>query len=166
MAISHFPTASECRRGRWVWVAALLAIAGIAPSAQAIDAVATTGMIGDLVKRVGGEHVEVISLMGPGVDPHLYKATASDVRELQRADVVFYNDLLLEGKMTDVFARMASAGRHVYAITAGLPHDELIEPDDASGHPDPHVWFDVALWARCVDAVRDGLVKADGERAA
>lgn len=130
-------------------------------SAEPLRVVATTGMVADLVQQVGGARVEVTALMGPGVDPHLYKATASDVRRLQQAGAVFYNGLMLEGKMTAVFERMARAGRPVFAIADGLPGELLLQSDDGGGHPDPHIWFDVALWARCVDPVVAGLSVAD-----
>jgi len=133
---------------------------------EQISVVATTGMVGDLVARVGGDQVQVISLMGPGVDPHLYKATASDVRRLQKADVIFYNGLLLEGKMTTLFEQMKRSGRKVFAITDGLPHDLLLQPSSVSGHPDPHIWFDVELWSKCVGAVVDGLSEAVPAQAA
>lgn len=134
-------------------------------SARELSAVATTGMVGDLVQRVGGAHVKVQALMGPGVDPHLYKATASDVRRLQQADVIFYNGLLLEGKMSELFSRMAKMGRLVYAVSEFLPHDQLLEPPGGAGHPDPHIWFDVSLWASCVEAVVKGLSAAAPEHA-
>ena len=133
--------------------------------ARELSVVATTGMVGDLAKRVGGNLVRVESLMGPGVDPHLYKATASDVRRLQKADVIFYNGLLLEGKMTTLFERMEKSGRKVFAISAALPHDKMIQPPDATGHPDPHIWFDVQLWAECVESVVKGLSQAAPENA-
>ena len=135
-------------------------------SAESLRVVATTGMVGDLAARVGGEQVHVESLMGPGVDPHLYKATAADVRKLQRADVVFYNGLFLEGKMTDVFERMARAGRQVHAITESLSEEVLLHPADSSGHPDPHLWFDIQLWSRCIDVVVAGLSTAAPAHAA
>lgn len=139
-------------------------VAGLA--GEPISVVATTGMVGDLVARVGGDQVQVVSLMGPGVDPHLYKATASDVRRLQKADVIFYNGLLLEGKMTTLFERMKKSGRDVFAITDGLSHDSLLQPSGASGHPDPHIWFDVELWSKCVLVVVEGLSEAVPEQAA
>ncbi len=123
--------------------------------------VATTSMVADLVSQVGGAHVKVAGLMGPGVDPHLYKATASDVVKLQRADVIFYNGLLLEGKMTDLFTKMARTKKHVYAVTDAVPSDRLLEPPAFEGHYDPHVWFDVKLWAHGARAVIEGLSAAD-----
>lgn len=134
-------------------------------SAVALRVVCTTGMIGDMVREVGGERVEVTVLMGAGVDPHLYKATRSDVAALTGADVVFYNGLLLEGKMTDTLVRIATSGKRVVALTERLAEDRLLEPDGAEGHADPHVWMDPAAWATGVDVVRDALATADPEGA-
>ena len=118
-------------------------------------------MVSDLVKEVGGDRVDVQWLMGPGVDPHLYKAAASDVSKLQNADVIFYCGLLLEGKMQDVFAKMARTKKHVYAVTESVPQEKLLEPPEFAGHYDPHVWFEVPLWATCVDVVVKGLSEFD-----
>jgi manganese/zinc/iron transport system substrate-binding protein len=117
-------------------------------------------MVADLVKQVGGDRVHVTGLMGPGVDPHLYKASASDVTLLQQADAIFYNGLLLEGKMEEVFKKMAKGGKRVYAVTDAVPKEKLLEPNDASGHPDPHIWFEIPLWAQAVDVVVKGLSEA------
>lgn len=121
----------------------------------------TITMVSDLVAQVGGDRVEVQGLMGPGVDPHLYKAAASDVGKLQNADVIFYCGLLLEGKMQDVFAKMARTKKHVYAITESVPQEKLLEPPEFAGHYDPHVWFEVPLWAMCVETVVKGLGEFD-----
>lgn len=125
----------------------------------------TTSMVTDLVKNIGGEKIEVQGLMGAGVDPHLYKATASDIAKLQQADVIFYNGLLLEGKMEDVFSRMKESGRKIYAITDGISKDRLLKPDDMQGHHDPHVWFDVEMWELCAQEVEKGLRAADAANA-
>lgn len=124
-----------------------------------IRVVTTTTMVTDLVKQVGGDKVNVEGLMGAGVDPHLYKALASDITKLQRADVLFYNGLLLEGKMQDVFAKMARTKKHVYPITEAIPPERLLEPPEFSGHYDPHVWFEVPLWSMCVETVVKGLAE-------
>lgn len=143
---------------------ALLLGGAALPVAQAsspkIRVVATTAMVADLVRQVAGERAEVQGLMGPGVDPHLYKPTAADIVRLQRADVIFYNGLVLEGKMTDLFTRLARS-RPVYALTEGIDPERLLQPEEYAGHYDPHVWFDVALWAECVPVVVAGLVAAD-----
>ncbi|MFH5803722.1 metal ABC transporter solute-binding protein, Zn/Mn family [Alienimonas sp. DA493] len=130
-----------------------------------VRAVATTGMVADLVRNVGGEHVEVTQLFGAGVDPHLYKPTRDDVRLLGSADVVFYSGLLLEGKMTDVLVRMARS-RPVVAVTEAIDESYLLEPDDLAGHADPHVWMDVAAWSQCVGVVAAALAEHDPEHAA
>jgi manganese/zinc/iron transport system substrate-binding protein len=121
---------------------------------------ATTTMVTDLVKQVGGDRVEVQGLMGAGVDPHLYKASAGDVTKLQGADVIFYSGLMLEGKMEEVFEKMSKSGKRVFAVTEAIPKDKLQHPPGFGGHPDPHVWFEVPLWAQCVDTVVKGLSEA------
>ena len=155
-------------RKRIVIVAVLLALFLVGPAltqaaGKPLQVVATTGMVGDLVKEVGADRVSVQVLMGPGVDPHLYKATASDVIKIRNADVVFYNGLLLEGKMTEVFERMQKQKKRVHAVTEKLPPERLLHPVDFEGHPDPHVWFDVELWSGCVDVVAERLSEARPE---
>jgi manganese/zinc/iron transport system substrate-binding protein len=130
-------------------------------SGAKINVTATTTMVADLVRSVGGERVEVQGLMGAGVDPHLYKASASDITKLQRADVIFYSGLLLEGKLQDIFARMARTKKHVYAVTEAIAEKDLLEPASFGGHYDPHVWFDVTLWEKCVQTVVKGLSELD-----
>ena len=147
----------------------ILAIHPVLPAGAAekkVKVVATTSMVADLVKSVGGEYVEVHGLMGPGVDPHLYKATASDVLKLQQANVIFYNGLLLEGKMQELFGQMARKKKFVYAVTEDLPKDQLLEPASMGGHYDPHVWFDVPLWSKCANKVAEGLGEFDPSRKA
>lgn len=128
-----------------------------AEAAAKIKVTTTVGMVGDLVKQVGGEQVEVTGLMGPGVDPHLYKATAADVSKLRRADVIFYNGLMLEGKMTEILEKLRRPKKHVYAVTDSVAKSKLLKPEDFEGHYDPHLWFDVDLWSGCVDSVVKGL---------
>lgn len=126
-----------------------------------LKAAATIGMVADLVKQVGGERVEVDQLMGPGVDPHLYKPTASDAARLSKADVIFYSGLMLEGRMGDLFAKLARTGKRVYPITESVPENKLLEPEEFEGHYDPHLWFDVSLWAATVPSIVQGLSEAD-----
>ena len=128
-----------------------------------ITAVTTTNFITDLVHQVGGDRVNVIGLMGAGVDPHLYKASAGDVEDLREADVIFYGGLLLEAKLEDVFEEVGET-KPVFAVTARIPREKLLAAP--SGAPaeeefDPHVWFDVSLWKYAVEQVRDGLVEVD-----
>nr|WP_245557663.1 zinc ABC transporter substrate-binding protein [Deinococcus peraridilitoris] len=121
----------------------------------------TVNMISDLVQNVGGNRVEVTGLMGPGVDPHLYKASAKDVRALQDAHLIVYNGLHLEGKMVDLLERSPKA----IAVTDAMPKNQLITPPGGfigiAGLQDPHVWFDVPLWKHSATIVRDALTRID-----
>ncbi len=122
--------------------------------------VATTGMIGDVAANIAGERAQVTTLMGEGVDPHLYKASPGDVRLLADADVIFYNGLHLEGRMADVIVKMAQK-QTVVRVTEGIEESRLREPPEFAGHFDPQVWFVVMLWARAAERVRDALVEKD-----
>ncbi len=128
----------------------------------------TTNFITDVVGVVGGDRVGVDGLLGPGVDPHLYKASAGDVTRLREADIVFYNGLYLEAKMEDVFEEIGE-DKPVVAVTEGMPREQLLSPPAGAAPEeeyDPHVWFNVALWKNAVKAVRDGLIEVDPEGAA
>ncbi len=128
--------------------------------------VTTTGMLADLAAQIGGEHVSVTGLMGPGVDPHLYKASAGDVTRLAGADVILYNGVHLEGKMTDVFARMRQRGIPAFAVAEeGVAQEDLIESELFQGNYDPHIWFDVSLWQDAARRVQEILAAADPLRA-
>ncbi|HEY1051916.1 MAG TPA: zinc ABC transporter substrate-binding protein [Prosthecobacter sp.] len=126
--------------------------------------VATTTMIADMVRAVGGADIQVTALMGPGVDPHLYKASAEDALKLRQAAAIFYNGLMLEGRMSDMLDRLREDGRAVYAVSAKLTSADLLQSDDGH-HPDPHIWGDAALWTRCVDVVIEGLSKSFPDKA-
>jgi manganese/zinc/iron transport system substrate-binding protein len=120
----------------------------------------TTNLVTDLARVIGGDRVEVTGLMGPGVDPHLYKASAGDVKRLGEADLMLYGGLQLEGKMGDVLDELG-ARRPAVAVTRSLPHDRLRADPGAEGHPDPHVWFDPTLWAMAADEVAATLAAID-----
>lgn len=128
-----------------------------------IKAVCTTGMVADVVGKVGGQWVKVEQLMGEGIDPHLYKATPGAISTLTASDVVFYSGLHLEGRMTDVFENMAQR-RPVVAITSSVPVEKLISL--GSDTFDPHVWFDVGLWSATIESVRKFLGEFDPEHRA
>jgi len=133
-------------------------------SGRKIRIVATIGMITDIVEQVGGERVAVSGLMGPGVDPHLYKASEGDVTRMAGADIIFYGGLHLEGKMTEVFERMRGRIRTV-AVTDGIDRGLLLKPPEFLGVYDPHVWFDVTLWMTAVEGVAEALAKIDPQHA-
>lgn len=124
----------------------------------------TTNIIGDTARRIVGEHARVESLMGPGVDPHLYKASESDVRKMAEADLILYNGLHLEGKMGDVLVKMAR-NRPVVAVADDVPRDVLREPPEFAGQYDPHIWFDVELWLTTLDPIVRELAELDPEHA-
>lgn len=122
--------------------------------------VTTTGMIADAAKEVGGQWVKVEGLMGPSVDPHLYKATASDTDKLSRAKLVLYNGLHLEGKMNDLLKKLGRL-RPVVAVTDQIPEGTLLKPAGFKGFHDPHIWFDVNKWRIVVKRVAVALSKVD-----
>jgi manganese/zinc/iron transport system substrate-binding protein len=126
-----------------------------------LTVLATIAMIGDVAKQIGGDRIRVDTLMGAGVDPHLYKATREDVARMLRADVIFYNGLVLEGKMSDAIIRVARSGKPVFAVTELLPEDQLIEPEGADGLYDPHVWMDPRAWSRAAELIADRLANQD-----
>jgi manganese/zinc/iron transport system substrate-binding protein len=128
--------------------------------------VTTCGMVTDIVKQVVGERAQVTGLMGEGVDPHLYKPTRNDTKQLLEADMVFYSGLLLEGRMSDTFAKVARTGKPVFAVTEGIAEEKLREPPEFAGHFDPHVWMNVKLWSECVDFVAKTLAEVDPPHAA
>lgn len=125
-----------------------------------IRVTATVGMVADLVRNVGGDRVTVTQICGSGVDPHVYQTTRDDVLALRDADVVFYCGLMLEGQMTGMLEQQ-SKQRPVIAVAESLDLSQLIEPDGGSGHPDPHVWMDVASWSGCLDVIVERLSDLD-----
>jgi manganese/zinc/iron transport system substrate-binding protein len=130
--------------------------------------VCTTGMVADMLRNLAGQHAQVQSLMGPGVDPHLYKATPGDVRRLAAADAVFYSGLHLEGRLAELLEKL-HRWKPAYAVTDGLRRDNadrLRYMPGSEGVFDPHVWFDVALWARCAEYATEKLVALDPSHAA
>ena len=130
-------------------------------SERQIKVVATIGMITDVVENVGGARVDVIGLMGPGIDPHLYTASEGDVSRLREADIVFYNGLHLEAQMASVLELMNESGSRTVAVTDGIARDILLAPPEFEGAYDPHVWFDVSMWMSAVETVRDALIELD-----
>ncbi len=136
-----------------------------ADAAGRLYVVTTTGQIGDAARQVGGDHVRVASLMGAGVDPHLYVATISDVDRLRNADVIFYNGLFLEAQMDAVLEQLAERG-HAVAVTDGIDRAGLLPSAAYADEFDPHIWFDVSLWMQTVEKVRDTLAQVDPAHAA
>ena len=138
---------------------------GVASAEDRLNVVATTTMLADLSRVIGGEHVEVKGLMGPGIDPHLYQASAGNVTTLQRADVVVYNGLHLEGKMGEIFEHLTGQGTHVICIEDGIDESKLLGWEDDPSLHDPHIWFDVSIWKMAAEIVADGLAGIDPDNA-
>jgi len=125
------------------------------------NTVTTTSQTADLVRAVAGDRAQVTSLMGEGIDPHTYKLTRSDVAKLAGADIVFYNGLMLEGKITDALNRVAGSGKPVIPVGERIDPSLLLRPAAFEGNPDPHIWMDVSIWTKVLDVVRDALIEFD-----
>lgn len=127
-----------------------------------LSVVATTTMLADLAKVIGGDIVEVEALMGPGIDPHLYNASAGDVDKMTNADLVVYNGLHLEGKMEEIFEQLEGGDKVVVRISKGLSESELVTDTETNTH-DPHIWFNVKLWEKSAENLYQGLIELSPE---
>ena len=137
----------------------------ITPAVAQITVVATTGMIADTARAIGGDHVDVRALMGPGVDPHAYRQTRSDIVAMTRADLVLWHGLYLEAQMEEFFEDLGRR-RIVVAVAEALPRNLLLAHEDYDNRFDPHVWMDPDLWRRVAAEIRDALAEVDPENAA
>ncbi len=157
----RIPNPSLTRR-RLLAASAATAAAGLAAPAFAtttpLSVVATTGMIADTVARVGGDAVTVTSLMGPGVDPHAYRQTRSDIVAMTRADLVLWNGLYLEAQLEELFADLGTR-MPVRAVAEAVPQDLLVAHDDYPDRFDPHVWMDPVLWSHATRAMAAALTE-------
>lgn len=135
---------------------------GMARAATTLTVVATTGMIADAARAVAGDLAGVTALMGPGVDPHAYRQTRSDIVALSRADLVLWNGLYLEAQLERLLADLAARGP-VVPVAEAVPVNLRLADEDYPDRFDPHVWMDPDLWAIVVGAVRDALVAARPE---
>lgn len=143
-------------------VTAMAVSAGRASAGDRLTVVATTGMIADAARQVGGDLVEVKALMGPGVDPHSYRQTRTDIVALARAEVVLWHGLYLEAQMEDFMRELEERG-NVTAVAEDLPRDLLLAHADYENKFDPHVWMTPKLWVLVVENVRDALIAARPE---
>lgn len=125
-----------------------------------IDIVATTGMVGDIVANVVGTKGSVFVLMDDEIDPHLFRPTRADVARMQKADLIFYNGLNLEGQMGDTLVQLART-RPVFAVTELIGESVLLDHEEYDGAFDPHLWMDVALWMEAVEIVVSALSDFD-----
>ncbi len=151
----------------WIYGLLFLSLLACQPSKdQARDAsvklkvVTTTGMLYDAVINITGDQVDAKALMGPGVDPHLYKATQGDLNKLTEADLIIYNGLMLEGKMGEIFEKLATR-KAVCEAAGSIDKSRLRSPVHANASYDPHVWFDVKLWQEAVKKISKTLISLD-----
>ncbi|MTI01197.1 manganese transporter [Roseibium sp. RKSG952] len=129
-----------------------------------LKVVATTGMIADAARQVGGDQVEVKGLMGPGVDPHAYRQTRSDIVAMTRADLVLWHGLYLEAQMEEFFHDL-DRKRNVVAVADGVDKSKLRAHDDYADKYDPHLWMSPVLWKDVVVQVQEALTEARPEAA-
>lgn len=137
---------------------------GTIPEGQQMKVVTTTSILKDAVQNIVGEAATVESIMGSGVDPHLYKATQGDLQKLTNADVVVYNGLHLEGKMGEVLEKLQRQ-KTVVAAAEGIPASDLRSSPQFQDSHDPHVWFDVKLWQQVVSHISKELQQKDPKNA-
>ncbi len=141
----------------------LLALPALIGTAQAQPArptaLATTGMIADLVRGVAGPGMTTDTLIGEGVDPHLFRPTRNDIARILRADALFFNGHRLEGRMNDVLDRAAAQGKPALAVAESIPRARLRQHDDYPDAADPHLWMDPALWADTLPAIMATLAR-------
>lgn len=128
-----------------------------------LNVVATTSMIADLMETIGGEKVSVEGLMGPGVDPHDYQPSTSDVNAMSEADIVAYNGLMLEGGFVEAFEQLDERGVFTIVMADALNEGELLNPeeDEEDLEYDPHIWFSVSHWETITTYVADQLSEKD-----
>ena len=127
---------------------------------QKLKIVVTTNILGDMVRNIVKNKAEVTTLMGSGVDPHLYKATQNDITALMDADIIIYNGLHLEGKMGEVFERIDNE-KLIVAASDGIPDSLLITSNEFQGSHDPHIWFDPTLWSKACEYVTKQIASQD-----
>lgn len=146
-------------------ISVVMAMSGLSSQAFSapLKAVVTVGMVADIVKSVGGEDVDVTTLMGSGVDPHSYRQTRNDISLLASADIIFANGLHLEAQLNDLLHKL-SKRKHIVFVSDQLSPNDLIEAEGFSGRYDPHVWMDPFLWKKTVAIVRDALIKQAPKR--
>ena len=162
-----FESSKTVRFGAWCvrhrWLGCLVAVGFVVSPARGADraaprVLATTTVVADLLRQVGGDRVAIDTLMGPGIDPHGYKATPRDADRLARAELVVASGLHLEGKLGELLAKLGRRAR-VVAVAEALPRDRLLEV--APGIHDPHVWFDARLWSLVTPVAAEALAALD-----
>ncbi len=122
--------------------------------------VTTIGMIADVSRQIAGDHQEIINLIGEGIDPHMHQPSKSEIDKIQRAGLVLYNGLFLEGKMGTILKNRADQGNPVSAVAEGIEIQVM-----GSSVPDPHLWMDVSIWSKVAKKIGDELAAFDSKNA-
>lgn len=135
------------------------------PISEKLNVITTTTILKDIVSHIGGPYAEVKSLMGPEVDPHLYKAKAEDLTLLKQAQLIFYHGLHLEGFLTELFEKMTKQGYPICNVSQHIAKEKLIFVDDFQHHPDPHIWLNPALWALTIPSIVSFFIQKDPSHA-
>ncbi len=135
-----------------------------ARAAEKLEIVATVSMVGDAVAAIAGDRADVTTLMGEGVDPHLYRQTQSDIAAMVRADAVFWNGLYLEAQLEEFLEKLAER-KPVFAIAEAMPAELRLSSADYPDRYDPHIWMSPDLWRHAVTAARDALIELDPDGA-
>lgn len=151
----QLPCPTSRRRLLLLLLVGALLSSQVALAQRPVKVLATVGMVGDIAVVVGGDCAVVTTLMGPGVDPHLYRASAGDVRALQQADLILYSGYHLEGRLAQVLAEFGRSKPTVAVAEEAVPIGEVKEV--GSGAYDPHLWMDVGMWANVPDVIADHL---------
>lgn len=125
-----------------------------------LNVVCSTSIIGDMVKQISGDNVTIHTLMGPGVDPHLYKPLENDIMSIAQADIIFYNGLHLEAQMEHIFQHLQKYKATV-PITKNIPQEKLIASFEYDNHYDPHIWFHLPLWMNTITTITETLSNED-----
>ena len=138
-----------------------------------LEIVATTTQAADLMRILNADldGISLTALMGPGVDPHLYQPTESDIVAMNRAEMVIYSGLHLEGQFDTVFAALAEQGIAIYALGAPVKDAGFIIggfalSEELTNVDDPHFWFDPRNWQITVADLAETLAARDPANAA
>ena len=122
--------------------------------------VTTIGMIADVSRQIAGDNQEIINLIGEGIDPHMYQPSKSEIDKIQKAGLVLYNGLFLEGKMGTILKSRADQGNPVSAVAEEIDIQVI-----GSSVPDPHLWMDVSIWSKVAKNIGDELANFDSQNA-
>ena len=139
-------------------LALLLGLSGGAEAADKIKAIASFSILGDMVRQVGGDRVEVAALVGSDGDAHVYEPTPADAKNLSAANILFVNGLGFEGWMDRLENSSGFKGKVVVA-SHGVKSRQMVE--DEKKITDPHAWQSLANGKLYVANIRDGLIAVD-----